>query len=674
MDNQEALARFEQFLRRRAPGRRTAVDYVSDVRLFYRRCSKPWPEVSMTDIDAFVDHMWQQGLKPATIKRRVTALKVFFDFLAEETGDLEWPNPVRLKRHAAKVGKHLPRDLSDAKVDRLWAVIHRPRDRALVALMLRAGLRVSEVIHLRLEDIAPPPAWGEPARLRVQGKGQKERTAYLCADAYALLQSWLAVRPPVAQPLVFLNARGHPLSTSGVEWLLKGYGQQAGVAVTPHRLRHTFARQLVEAGMSLPGLSRLLGHQRLSTTQLYMDGADPALRQAYQEAMEQLQQRQRESLFLTPPPPASSPSLQPEEAQPPERPPQPQLPNWEEWAPDLPTEIRQACVKWVQSRVPTWKASQRHRHALRSLGFLARFWRWVLARRPMQCVAHLTPADVQAYLDAHLAAGQSANTMNCALDNLLGLLHYQVEQGEAISPALFRLRRPARPDPLPRYLEEVQMRQLEAYARTLLSQGTPKAVLEAACFFVLAHSGLRPSELAEVQCEDVDLEGQRLVVREGKGMQDRVVYLSHTATLALRQYLSLQPQPAGGRLLVQPSGRPLNPQWLWKHIRSLGETAGVAGVSPYRLRHTFATRLLNVGVDVTRIQKLLGHKYLSVTMVYARLLDSTLEQDYRQAMAEIERQHMPLSDSATVVANWPLRTSVAPVPLAAGETGFDNSV
>ena len=218
------------------------------------------------------------------------------------------------------------------------------------------------------------------------------------------------------------------------------------------------------------------------------------------------------------------------------------------------------------------------------------------------------------------------------------------------------------------------MRQLEAYARTLLSHGTPKAVLEAACFFILAHSGLRPSELAEVQRGDVDLEGQRLVVREGKGMQDRVVYLSDTATLALRQYLSLQPRPTGGRLLVQPSGRPLNPQWLWKHIRSLGEAAGVAGVSPYRLRHTFATRLLNVGVDVTRIQKLLGHKYLNVTMVYARLLDSTLEQDYRQAMAEIERQHMPLSDSATVVANWPLRTSVTPVPLAVEGTGFDNSV
>lgn len=76
--------------------------------------------------------------------------------------------------------------------------------------------------------------------------------------------------------------------------------------------------------------------------------------------------------------------------------------------------------------------------------------------------------------------------MNRALDNLLGLLHHQVDHGEPISPALFRLRRPARPDPLPRYLKEGQMRQLEAYAGTLLSQETPKAALEAACFFIAA--------------------------------------------------------------------------------------------------------------------------------------------------------------------------------------------
>lgn len=148
---------------------------------------------------------------------------------------------------------------------------------------------------------------------------------------------------------------------------------------------------------------------------------------------------------------------------------------------------------------------------------------------------------------------------------------------------------------------------------------------------------------------DVDLDGQRLVVRQGKGMRDRLVYLSDTATLALRQYLSIQPRPAEGLLLVQPNGRPLNSPWLWRHIRFLWRQS---------VPSTFATRLLNLGVDVTRIQKLLGHEHLSVTMVYARVLGSTLEQDYRRAMAQIERQQMPLSDSPTVVANWRFNSSV----------------
>jgi len=101
MERQDWLPRFEEYLRRRAPGRRTAVDYVSDVRQFGAVCQKPWREVTMHDIDAFVDQQRESGLSAATVKRRVAALKVFFDFLAEED-NLSWPNPVRFKRHAGK--------------------------------------------------------------------------------------------------------------------------------------------------------------------------------------------------------------------------------------------------------------------------------------------------------------------------------------------------------------------------------------------------------------------------------------------------------------------------------------------------------------------------------------------------------------------------------------------
>ena len=195
MDQLGNLEQFAQYLERRAPGRRTAVNYVSDVRQFLAVCAKPWREVTMHDLDAFVDGQRAAGLGPATVKRRVAALKVYFDFLAEESGDLSQPNPVRFKRHAGKQPQSLPRDLSDETIAQLWAVITVPRDQAWFALMWRAGLRVSEVTALKLADVTAPATADQPARLRVCGKGQKERLVLLSADAYAVLASWLTVRP-----------------------------------------------------------------------------------------------------------------------------------------------------------------------------------------------------------------------------------------------------------------------------------------------------------------------------------------------------------------------------------------------------------------------------------------------------------------------------------------------
>ena len=115
---------------------------------------------------------------------------------------------MRCKRHAGKQPHRLPRDLSNTEVERVWAVISKPRDRAWFALMLRAGLRIGEVVALRLEDIVAPPDREQPARLRVMGKGRQERMVLLTADAYAVLAAWLHVRPATDLTTIFLNERG----------------------------------------------------------------------------------------------------------------------------------------------------------------------------------------------------------------------------------------------------------------------------------------------------------------------------------------------------------------------------------------------------------------------------------------------------------------------------------
>src|SRR3972149_6434870 len=128
MDNTTALHEFERYLQRRYPERSTAKHYLSDLHQFQKVCAKPWAEVTPPDIDAFVAAGQQRGWKPATLTRRVAALKTFFEFWAVETNALEQPNPVQAWRHAPKRGQRLPRDLTDEVVEQLWTVMDQPRD------------------------------------------------------------------------------------------------------------------------------------------------------------------------------------------------------------------------------------------------------------------------------------------------------------------------------------------------------------------------------------------------------------------------------------------------------------------------------------------------------------------------------------------------------------------
>lgn len=663
------IEKFDQYLQRRAPGRRTAVDYVSDIRLFAATCPKAWRAVTLGDIDAFVDQQRQSGKSAATIRRRVAALKVFFDFLAEESQELSWPNPVRFKRHAGKPAKRLPRDLTNEQVERLWKVIPTPRDRAWFALMLRAGLRVGEIVALNLDDLLAPPTASQPARLRARGKGQKERLVLLTADAYAVLQEWLQVRASLEAESLFLNERGQPLSANGIEWLLRGYGHQAGVKATPHQLRHTFARQLREGGMPLPSLGKLLGHAQLSTTEIYTAGADPQLAQAYQQAMAQLAQPS-----LPPPEVSAPPTAPPASASPPIRS-APPPPDWDSWAPDLPTGLRQPTLAFIQRSWPNWKPQRRREHALHTLGRLGRFWVWQLGYRPISQPSQLRLSDLQAYQSAQVTAGKAASTINRQLDDVLALLRHLADQDQPIDPAIFRLRYLPRPASLPRHLSETDSQRLESYVRHRLTQPDPLIRLENACFFILAHTGLRANECVDLAGQDLDLAARRLIVRQGKGQRDRVVYFSATTHQALQLYLAkAQPNPTSP-LLVRPTGQPITYAWLYEHIVALGQAAGNIAVTPHRLRHTLATRLLNVGMDISRIQKLLGHEHLSTTMIYAAVLDTTLEADYRQAMAQIEMAQMPLSRTPEAVPEWPRpQTADRPHPVEPAPLRSDHAV
>jgi integrase/recombinase XerC len=654
MDRDKNLREFEQYLKRRFPDRRTFKDYVSDLRQFMAACSKPWREVDMHDIDEFVDQQRQSGLKPATVKRRAAALKTFFDFLAEESGDLNWPNPVRMKRHAGKQGRRLPRDLSDEAVESVWAHLRSARDRAWFALMLRAGLRVGEVVGLKLEDILAPAGENQPARLRVCGKGRKERMVLLTQDAYAVLQAWLQERPASPDPQVFLNERdGGPLSANGIEYCMREYARQTGIPITPHQLRHTYARQLTEAGMPVTSLGKLLGHAQISTTQIYTAAADPQLAQAYWQAMARL------ASAPLPTAPVNLPQEWPTPA--PLAPIQERKdvePDWEAWDPDLPPAIRAATLAFVKRRQPTWKVSKRGQRARRILGEFHRFWSRQMRLRPIQQPGELTLQDLHNFQTLRSAERATAHTADYTLSWVIDLLRQLADQGVAVNHSVFRFKPRPRPESLPRHLPEAEAQRLDQHMLERLENPNQKVRLENACYFVLAHTGLRAGECLDLCLQDLDLPDRRLRVHQGKGLRDRVVYLSDTTCRALQIYLSSAPRPTQGILFTFANGRPISYQWLYEHILALANEIGVAGVTPHRLRHTLATRLLNAGMEITRIQKLLGHEQVNTTMIYARVQDQTVEDDYRRAMQQIERKQMPLSDTPLPADDWQRKSNV----------------
>jgi len=298
----KARKQFAQYLHRCYGDRSTPKHYLNDLDLFIRQSGDKSPtSVTVQDVDDFIDSQMDKQLKPTTINRRLASLHTFFEYLASEEPDKVWPNPVNWRRHCVQQGHSLPRDASEAQVNALFAVINDGRDRAMFGLMVGAGLRVGEVVTLFCNHLEAPSVPGQMARLRVVGKGRKERIVWVTPYWYEALTQWLALRPQTQTSHLFLNQHQRPLSVSGVQYRLKQYCKAAGIHLTCHQLRHTFARRLAEQRMPTESIGQLLGHAQLQTTQRYTAGADPDLRDEFLETMNRLEAASPpETLSVTP--------------------------------------------------------------------------------------------------------------------------------------------------------------------------------------------------------------------------------------------------------------------------------------------------------------------------------------------------------------------------------------
>jgi site-specific recombinase XerD len=176
---------------------------------------------------------------------------------------------------------------------------------------------------------------------------------------------------------------------------------------------------------------------------------------------------------------------------------------------------------------------------------------------------------------------------------------------------------------------------------------TPQNHLDRAWFLTLAHTGVRISELLNLRLSDIDLASGRILIRQGKNGYGRLVYTTEELTHALLAYLSLRPAVADDHLWLE-SHKPLSAALVRNRLHRWAVAEDI-NVSPHILRHTLATLLINQGMPMETLRKLLGHRSLSVTQQYARLSDSVVQQQFQKAVEAIE---------GIAASDWPLPSSI----------------
>lgn len=279
------ITRFVNWLRRRNPEADTAKGYQYHLRKFRESVGdRPLRDVRLHDIDDFIEFQAERGLKSSSINRSLTAVTSLYHFLSDEDSTIECP--VLRHRHWLRDHQRLPRAIPKCQVEKLFAVIDDVRDQAIFLLMLRSGLRVSEVAKLRMGDLFLDE---QPPRLRIQGKNSVERAVYLSAETAKALNRYLAQRPKVLVETVFLTYAQAGIGVRGIQKRLQQYRKMAGVKLTAHQLRHNFANNLVLADVPVTSIQKLLGHVWVGTTQNYIAANDAKVKADFIQASEQME-------------------------------------------------------------------------------------------------------------------------------------------------------------------------------------------------------------------------------------------------------------------------------------------------------------------------------------------------------------------------------------------------
>ena len=273
------LRRYVQYLcLERSYSKNTLDAYRRDLQkllVFYADNHIDYRTVTLEQLDQFAGQLREEGIQARSVARILSGVRSFYRFLTLEK-EVE-QDPTELLE-SPQIGKHLPEVLSVEEIDSIISVIDvsKPegiRDRAIIEVLYGCGLRISELCNLRISQL-----YLEDKYIRVKGKGSKERLVPIEGVAIDRVREWLVTRmgykvKPSEDDYVFVSlTRGSRLSRISLFVYIKDYAERAGIKknISPHTFRHSFATHLLEGGANLRAIQMMLGHEDISTTEIYM--------------------------------------------------------------------------------------------------------------------------------------------------------------------------------------------------------------------------------------------------------------------------------------------------------------------------------------------------------------------------------------------------------------------
>ncbi len=243
-------------------------------------------EVSRHDISGFVEHEQDRHLKISSVRNHLRSVYTFVNFLVEQE---ILPPAIMYKKIRLKLPEVLPRAIPTEDVDAMIAAIHKTRDRTLILLLLRTGMRIGELLNVKIVDIILPE---RKILLYVGEKNYQGRVVYYSEDAERALQEWLQARDEQREYLFYSPSR-ETLSYVSAWTVMKKILERAGLSgkgYSLHCLRHTFATDMLNAGLRLEALQKLLGHQLIEITLRYAKLSNKTRENEYFKAMTVIEQ------------------------------------------------------------------------------------------------------------------------------------------------------------------------------------------------------------------------------------------------------------------------------------------------------------------------------------------------------------------------------------------------